>query len=75
MSEKITVSRWIDIDSQEAKSLEDYSAYRKIIFTGLDCKIIKIDKSGCLFMMDGNPVHTECNKQLVGIKFSKKAPN
>ena len=75
MSEKITVSRWIDLDDAECKALEYYSYIRKVVFTGLEYKIIRADKNGCLFMMDGNPVHAESNKELVGIRYSKKAPN
>lgn len=75
MSDIIKVVRWADLDSPEIKALEYYTYIRKVVFTGLEYKIIRSDNSGCLFMMDGNPVHANVGTELVGIKYSKKAAN
>lgn len=75
LSDLIKVNRWIDLDSDECKALEYYTYIRKVVFTGLEYKIIKPDNSGCLWMVDGNPVHAKSGEELVGIKYSKKAAN
>lgn len=76
MSNKITVTRWVDLESEECKSLEYYSYIKKVVDSGLKFKIITSDSNGHLFMDGGDtPIHADIKGELVGIKFSKTAAN
>lgn len=76
MSEKIIVTRWVDLEAQELKEVEYYSYIKKVIASGLEHGIITSDSDGCLFMDEGTvPIHAEIKGQIIGIRLSKKAYN
>lgn len=70
----VVVDRWIDLDSQEAKTIEKYTMIRKAINIGIEVGKIQVDKGGYMWMKD-NPCHAELGGKLVGLRFSAKAPN
>ncbi len=72
----INVERWIDLDSVEAKQIEQYNFIRETIDIAIRGGIIKADNLGHLFTTkDKNPVHAEINGKLVGLRFCAKASN
>lgn len=70
----VDIKRWIDIDGEEFKSLEDSSTIRKIINMGLEAGAITLDNNGYMWNRE-NPIHAEKGSELVGIRYSKKAVN
>lgn len=70
----INIDRWIDLDSQEAKRIEQYNFIRKIINVGIESGQIRIDLNGYMWMKEF-PVHAELDDKLVGLRFAAKAIN
>lgn len=73
----ITVSRWIDLDSAEAKKMEKYKFIKKAIAIGLKDGVIAPNNNGQLWVVRGkrNPVHIEIDGELIGLLYKAKAPN
>lgn len=72
---KVVIDRWVDLDSQEAKTIEMYALVRKIVLAGLKEGIIKSNSMGYLYMQGDTPIHAELGDKLVGIRYSAKASN
>ena len=66
--------RWIDIESDEAKSLKLYSSILKIISVGIESKLITIKTNGELYMRDV-PITAEIGSEVIGLKQARLAAN
>ena len=77
----ITVSRWLDVDSDECRELDDNQEFtRKILRLGFaDPPFLFCDSLGRIWGR-GNwntlyPFHFESGKELIGYRMSKRADN
>lgn len=73
----IKIDRWLDIESEEFKKLDDASSIRQFMLRGLKCEAIKPDNNGNLYTNDNlrNPLHDKIDGELIGYKWSAKASN
>lgn len=69
------INRWVDIDSNEFKQIENYSVIRRFTIRSVELKAAIPDKNGNLYTDDGKPIHAELGKELVGIRLATKASN
>ena len=70
------ITKWVDLDDPEFKTVEYYTYIRKVVLAGLEYKIITPDKMGNLYMDDGaTPISAELNGETVGVRYSMKALN
>ena len=78
----VKISRWLDIDSEECKELDqDRQFTNKILRFGFEDKWLKVDAQGRVFGLDPQnnlyyPLHFEGRKkELIGYRITKKAAN
>jgi hypothetical protein len=73
---KVEISRWVDIDSEDAKAFEDYKSVKFIVNKCINLKILKSDKLGKLSTIESDiPIWAKIGKECVGIKCSRLASN
>lgn len=70
-----TISRWLDLDSPEFKSIEDYTMSRRSTLRAIEVGAIIPDKNGNLYTENGIPVWDYVNGECVGVRISAKALN
>lgn len=77
----VKIDRWIDIDSEEAKRIDDNRAFtKKIIKIGFEGSYLFIDTHGRLWGKTKkcdqySPLHIEHGNKLIGYRMSKNAAN
>lgn len=78
---EVKINRWIDIDSEECKLLDDNIEFtKKVLKIGFGKEpFFILDKEGRIWGKSDNgkyyPFHFEYGKQLIGYRISKKASN
>lgn len=72
MTENVT--KWVDLDSQEFKTIECYDVLQQAIHEGIEEGEITVDKMGYLWQ-DNMPLHTEVAGELVKLRLSTMAAN
>lgn len=72
----VEISSWVDINSQEAKDIDNYSSVKILIEKCIKYEIAKPNKLGQLFYTKNNlPVYATLNSKFVGIKYSRLVAN
>lgn len=78
---KVAISRWVDVDSEECRDIDDdYAFTKKILKNGFaDPPFLFTDRLGRIWGK-GNagefwPLHFEYGSKLIGYRLSKKAAN
>jgi hypothetical protein len=78
---QIVISKWVDLDSEEWRQLDDDPSFtKKIIRLGMqEPAYLATDLSGRIWGRGENgryyPLHFENGKRLIGVRISKKAAN
>lgn len=70
----VEIDRWIDIDGEEFKQIENAAFIYRFTLRAIELKAIAPDKNGNLYFGD-IPSHVELNGKFVGLRYSKQASN
>lgn len=77
----IKIKRWVDIDSEEAKALDnDRALTKKMLKIGFEEKFMTLDSLGRIWGINKEnniyyPFHFENGNDLIGYRIAKKAAN
>ncbi len=77
----VKIDRWVDIDSEEAKTLdEDRALTKKMVRIGFEDKWMITDNLGRIWGFNAEknlffPFHFENGKELIGYRMAKVAAN
>lgn len=77
----VLITRWLDVDSEEAKCLDENRALtKKMLKLGFEEKFMILDSLGRIWGLNKEtgvyfPFHFENGKELIGYRISKNAAN
>jgi len=77
----VTVDKWIDLDSEEAKkTVQGYHDVKDFINASLQAGAIAPDKLGYLYTVKSDkvgyhPVHVKVDGKIIGLRLIARAPN
>lgn len=74
MNEQVNIDRWIDMDSEEFKQIEDHARIYRFTLRAIELDVLTIDGDGKLFT-NGKPCYAEHGGKCVGLRYCKKAVN
>lgn len=70
----IDLDRWIDMNSDEFKLIENHGWIRQKTLRAVELGVITVDRAGYMWFND-TPIHAELDGKLVGLRYAVKAVN